>query len=1082
LLESPTGTGKTLSLLCASLAWQQSYKALLQAIAASKNNPAAAVDAISSLLLQATGSSSADVTDFKVPKIIYASRTHSQLVQVQRELQKTAYRSVTSVTLGSREQGCVNPQLVSLKGSALNERCRALVNLRRCSYYRNTEPFMNSHPNALSTMADIEDIVSHGRSDHFCPYFFTRKAHFQAELIFLPYNYLVDPNSRDSLDIDFEGSVLIFDEAHNLEGVCADSASTELSSSTVALCIAEMDDLISRGNESDVLLGHATLKKFFLDLERSMFSLGEVTRKDGMTKDGTYMKEILGSAGVRTADLPSFTETLNGAIKLLAEEDDNPRPVFAMKQFADLLSLVFSVPEAELRDHYKVYFNRDETDRNRRSGGFIIHLWCFFPGVAFRRLAALKPRCIVLTSGTLSPMSSFASELGIPFPIRLEGEHVVGHSQVLFGVWGRGPQGGALTSAFQHRSSETTRSELGNTIVNVCRIVPDGILVFFPSYKLLSDTLEAWKSSEVWSRIERLKKPFVEPRAAGELAYMQEAYESQLLQNSSTGAILFAVCRGKVSEGLDFSDYHGRCVIVTGIPFAPHFDPQVRLKREYMDRQSKKPGDGAVINGGEWYKQQASRAVNQAIGRVIRHSEDYGAILLCDERFGQRDMQMQLSKWLQPRLNVFGSFGEGNKALISFFKNLPLELKSKGDKIRLTEASTVGERRKKRSYADFSAFSDGGNFEEWKDKNAPPGRWSDAPSLKDRSLYEPKTNSSSSSSYSSQHVSLAIEARDSRGGPPGRPKSLWEVMKARSTRPSPAAESSQPSPSAVAERPSLSAMLRQQQPSTEETAHSTSTSTSTPISQRRLPLPTPPSLSAPSLPLTPTSPVPSKMSAREYLQVMKQLLSSDDYKQFQATLLNFKNGATTLDAVLTCLEGKVDRPEKMPILAGFASFVPSERTAVFESMVARKAQALATSEPMVGAAEPTALTASKPPSQPPLQTAAVSLDLVTGRPKVIRRQSSSAANSIALPQSMLRRKDSSSPARPEGTSEVEGEGAVKAPTCPVCHELLQNMPALSGRCGHILHEQCWKDCLEVRQECPICRQVTRERHLTRLFF
>ena len=39
------------------------------------------------------------------------------------------------------------------------------------------------------------------------------------------------------------------------------------------------------------------------------------------------------------------------------------------------------------------------------------------------------------------------------------------------------------------------------------------------------------------------------------------------------------------------------------------------------------------INGHEWYSQQALRAVNQAIGRVIRHKDDYGAILLCDERF-----------------------------------------------------------------------------------------------------------------------------------------------------------------------------------------------------------------------------------------------------------------------------------------------------------------------------------------------------------------------------------------------------------------------------------------------------------------
>ena len=38
------------------------------------------------------------------------------------------------------------------------------------------------------------------------------------------------------------------------------------------------------------------------------------------------------------------------------------------------------------------------------------------------------------------------------------------------------------------------------------------------------------------------------------------------------------------------------------------------------------------LSGEEWYKQQASRAVNQAVGRVIRHRHDYGAIILCDER------------------------------------------------------------------------------------------------------------------------------------------------------------------------------------------------------------------------------------------------------------------------------------------------------------------------------------------------------------------------------------------------------------------------------------------------------------------
>lgn len=45
------------------------------------------------------------------------------------------------------------------------------------------------------------------------------------------------------------------------------------------------------------------------------------------------------------------------------------------------------------------------------------------------------------------------------------------------------------------------------------------------------------------------------------------------------------------------------------------------------------------MTGEEWYSQQASRAVNQAVGRVIRHRHDYGAIIFCDERFSYRELK-----------------------------------------------------------------------------------------------------------------------------------------------------------------------------------------------------------------------------------------------------------------------------------------------------------------------------------------------------------------------------------------------------------------------------------------------------------
>ena len=75
-------------------------------------------------------------------------------------------------------------------------------------------------------------------------------------------------------------------------------------------------------------------------------------------------------------------------------------------------------------------------------------------------------------------------------------------------------------------------------------------------------------------------------------------------------------CRGKVSEGLDFSDRAGRAVVITGIPFAMKTEARVRLKREVLDENCqpnirKRQAPGAALppglTGEQWYLQQAAR-------------------------------------------------------------------------------------------------------------------------------------------------------------------------------------------------------------------------------------------------------------------------------------------------------------------------------------------------------------------------------------------------------------------------------------------------------------------------------------------
>lgn len=62
-----------------------------------------------------------------------------------------------------------------------------------------------------------------------------------------------------------------------------------------------------------------------------------------------------------------------------------------------------------------------------------------------------------------------------------------------------------------------------------------------------------------------------------------EDFYAKLDDSAASGAVFFAVCRGKVSEGLDFADKAGRAVIITGMPYAMKLDPKVPPRLRIFD-------------------------------------------------------------------------------------------------------------------------------------------------------------------------------------------------------------------------------------------------------------------------------------------------------------------------------------------------------------------------------------------------------------------------------------------------------------------------------------------------------------------
>lgn len=186
----------------------------------------------------------------------------------------------------------------------------------------------------------------------------------------------------------------------------------------------------------------------------------------------------------------------------------------------------------------------------------------------------------------------------------------------------------------------------------------------------MAKCLTFWGKDEntgIWNEILQQVTICIESREKEEFEYEIKSYYKAIRENEK--AIFMAVARGKMSEGLDFSDIYGRAVMMVGSPFAPPNDPKVKEKKIYLDAEKIERNN--LPSGEDWYVLDAIRTANQAMGRVIRHKDDYGAMLLCDTRFEERKNKQLISSWIRARLNKQGSynFNEIVQELSLFYTN-----------------------------------------------------------------------------------------------------------------------------------------------------------------------------------------------------------------------------------------------------------------------------------------------------------------------------------------------------------------------------------------------------------------------------
>jgi chromosome transmission fidelity protein 1 len=202
--------------------------------------------------------------------------------------------------------------------------------------------------------------------------------------------------------------------------------------------------------------------------------------------------------------------------------------------------------------------------------------------------------------------------------------------------------------------------DLGRTLAALCRTIPDGVVAFFPSYDYLNQVLKAWKQQtpdmngrSIVDVIEKNKMLFYETQDRPNTDDLLHEYSATI--DSGKGALLLSVVGGKLSEGINFSDKLGRGVIIVGLPFPNTRSAVWQAKIQHIENKAYERASGSEASkktvlkaaGRDFYENACMRAVNQCIGRAIRHQNDYAAIILIDKRYDTERVQSKLPAWIR---------------------------------------------------------------------------------------------------------------------------------------------------------------------------------------------------------------------------------------------------------------------------------------------------------------------------------------------------------------------------------------------------------------------------------------------------
>lgn len=664
ILEMPSGTGKTVSLLSLTIAYQMHYP--------------------------------------EHRKIIYCSRTMSEIEKALIELENLMdYRTkelgfredFRGLGLTSRKNLCLHP-IVSKerKGTVVDEKCRRMTNgqakrqlendpeakVELCDYHENLYN-LEVEDYLPKGVFSFERLIKYCEERTLCPYFIVRRMISLCNIIIYSYHYLLDPKiaERVSKEVSKDG-IVIFDEAHNIDNVCIESLSLDLTNDVLKRATKganalenriqevrrvdaqklqdEYDKLVKGLHTAEILEPEeeAALETPVLSEDLLTEAIpGNIRRAEHFV---SFLKRLIEYLKTRMKVLHVISETPKSFLQHLKQLTFIDRkPLRFCSERLSLLVRTLEVSEIEdfmaLKDiaTFATLISTYETGflliiepyeiENAAVPNPIMRFTCLDASIAIKPVFE-RFSSVIITSGTISPLDMYPRMLNFNTVLQRSYAMTLAKKSFLPIIVTKGSDQVAISSRFEIRNDPSIVRNYGSMLVEFAKITPDGMVVFFPSYLYMESIISMWQTMGILDEVWKHKLILVETPDAQETSLALETYRKAC--SNGRGAILLSVARGKVSEGIDFDHQYGRTVLMIGIPFQYTESRILKARLEFLR-------ENYQIRENDFLSFDAMRHAAQCLGRVLRGKDDYGVMVLADRRFSRK--RNQLPKWISQGLS-----------------------------------------------------------------------------------------------------------------------------------------------------------------------------------------------------------------------------------------------------------------------------------------------------------------------------------------------------------------------------------------------------------------------------------------------